>query len=103
MPIRGRMRGAMGFPSPPRGSTHPTAAPSHPIPHLKPVREGVAVVDDDGVEPGDARPAFDRGDDGVAVAELGAALDPAGEGRADDALVHELVPFLEAAGGGELR
>src|SRR5437016_839049 len=100
MPIRGS--GAGRWVS--LRSTHPTATapPSQPVRHRKSVREGVAVVDDDGVHARHPRPAFDRGDDGIAVAELGAALDAADEGRADDALVHEFIALLEAAGGGEL-
>src|ERR1700731_2534572 len=71
--------------------------------HLESVGEGVAVVDDYGVDAGDARPALDRGDDRLAVADFGTAFDAADEGRADDALVHEGLAFFQAPGGGELR
>src|SRR5215212_2156794 len=52
--------------------------------------DGVAVVDRDGVEAGDAGPALDRRDDGVVIADLRSPLDAAGEGREDDGFVDEL-------------
>src|SRR6476469_225549 len=70
--------------------------------HLEPLREGVAVVDEDRVDAVLARPARDRGHDGVVVADPGRRLDPAVEQRADDALVHEVVADLELALAGEL-
>src|SRR5262245_52400376 len=69
----------------------------HSIRHRKTAGKGIAVIDHDRIEPGHPRPAFDRRNDGVAVADPGAALDAADEGRADDALVHELVAFAQAA------
>src|SRR4029453_19430500 len=70
-----------------------------PLHHLEAVLIGVAVVDEDGVVAGDARPALDRGDDGVVVADAGALLDAAVEQAADDALVDEFVVDLEPALG----
>ena len=53
------------------------------------MRERVAVVDEDRVQPGDSRPAFDAGNDGVEVAGGGARLDAAVKQAADDAFMHE--------------
>ena len=43
------------------------------------MREGIAIVDEDGVEPVLARPAGDRRHDGVVIADLGLRLDPSVE------------------------
>src|SRR5262245_3584782 len=71
--------------------------------HLKPAPIGIAVVDEDGVDAGDARPALDGRHDRIPVADLGAPGDAADEFRADDALVHEVLPLLELALGRPLR
>src|ERR1700730_17997987 len=59
--------------------------------HLKSVGEGIALVDENGVDAVLARPAGDRRHDGVVVADPRRGLDPTIEQRADDALMHELV------------
>src|SRR3982074_1229988 len=61
---------------------------------LEPMRERIALVDEDGVDAVLARPAGDRRHDGVVVADPRCSFDPAVEQRADDALMHELVADL---------
>src|SRR5262249_61408401 len=86
---------------PPTDSLGPRAG--HPaVLNLKPVSEGVALVDEDGVDAVLARPAGDRGHDGVVIADAAPRFDPAVEQRADDALVHELLADLELAARSEL-
>src|SRR3546814_11534420 len=68
---------------------------------LEPMLVGVAVVDEDGVEAGDAGPAFDAGDDRREVADLGLGLDAAVEQAADDALMDEIVADPQLALGGQ--
>src|SRR5262245_62019398 len=70
--------------------------------HLEPLPVGIAVVDEDGIEAGDARPALDGRHDGGLVADLGAPGDASHELGADDALVHEVLALLELAHGSPL-
>src|SRR3984893_773336 len=70
--------------------------------HLKSVGEGIALVDEDGVDAVLARPAGNRRHDGVVVAAPRRSFDPAVEQRADDALMHELVADLEPSARREL-
>src|SRR5690606_22065641 len=63
---------------------------------LEAVRVGVARIDGDGVEAGNARPALDGGHDAPmsvswVVADLGLRLDASAEQAADDALVDESI------------
>src|SRR5215204_6376236 len=71
--------------------------------HLKPPPVGIAAVDEDRIEAGDARPALDGRHDRLPVADRGARGDAAHELRADDALVHEVLPLAQAARGRPLR
>src|SRR5579875_1792957 len=64
---------------------------------LEALRVGVAIFDKDRVEPGDARPPLDRGDDRLVIADLGPACDPPPEQAADDTLMDEFVARLELA------
>ena len=81
----------------------PSTALLLPRPAGTRARYGIAVVDEDGVVAGHPRPALDRGDDRLVVADLRRGLDPAVEQAADDALVDEVVADLELALGGQLR
>src|SRR3546814_4616901 len=69
---------------------------------LEAVRVGIARLDGDGVEAGDARPALDRGHDAGVVADPGLRLDAPFEEAADDALVDEAVADPQPALGVEL-
>src|SRR6267154_3284981 len=71
--------------------------------HLEAVAEGVALVDENGVDAVLARPAGDARADGGDAADLRRALDAALEEAADDALMDEIVAHLELALGGEMR
>src|SRR5918999_817897 len=70
---------------------------AYPVHHLEPLPIGVAAVDEDGVEAGDARPALDRRNNRLLVSDPSAALDAADKFGADDALVHEAVAFVESS------
>src|ERR1700730_11758929 len=70
---------------------------------LEAVAEGVALVDEDRVDPVHPRPAGDAGPDRGDAADFGRALDAALEKAADDAFVHEIVAAGQLALAGELR
>ena len=61
---------------------------------LKAMREGVAVINENGVIAGHPRPALDGGYDGVIMAGACGPLNAAPEQRADDALVNKFVAHL---------
>src|SRR5918994_7949489 len=64
---------------------------------------GVPLVDEDGVEPGQARPAGDAGNDRGVLPDLRRPFHAALEQAADDALVHEVFADGEPAPRRELR
>src|SRR5258708_31007783 len=59
--------------------------------HLKSVAEGIALVDEDGVDAVLPRPAGEAGANGGDAADLRPALDATLEEAADDALLHEFL------------
>src|SRR5258708_36296185 len=71
--------------------------------HLKSVAEGIALVDEDGVDAVLPRPAGEAGANGGDAADLRRALDATLEEAADDALVHEFLADAQLALGGEMR
>lgn len=65
------------------------------VSQLKPERNRVAIINDDGVETGNSRPTLDRRDDSVAVANFRATLNPSDKRGTDDALMDEVLPLIK--------
>lgn len=67
------------------------------------MREGVARVDEDGVDPGQAGPAGNARADGGEWPYRGRRFHAAVEEAADDAFMHEIIAHIEPSARRELR
>src|ERR1044071_224927 len=74
-----------------------------PLLDTEPMRERIAVVDEDSVQTGHPRPAADRRDDGRLAGNGDVLFDLALEQRTDDRFMDEAVAGLELALGMKLR
>src|SRR5690242_18309807 len=72
-------------------------------PHLKPVGQWVAIIDENGIVADDPRPTADAGLDAFEKPYVGLGLDTALEHRADQAFPAEAVADLQSSLAVQLR